>query len=53
MTSANVRQIVIDIISDIAPDEDVTNLDDKVSQYEERIDILNKDIENIKNENYD
>ena len=26
---ADVRQIVIDIISDIAPDEDVTNLDDK------------------------
>ena len=26
---ADVRQIVIDIISDIAPDEGVTNLDDK------------------------
>jgi acyl carrier protein len=31
MTAADVRQIVIDIISDIAPDEDVSSLDDTKS----------------------
>ena len=31
----DVRQIVIDIIADIAPDEDVTNLDDKKSLREQ------------------
>jgi acyl carrier protein len=32
---ADVRQIVVDIIADIAPDEDVTNLDDKKSLREQ------------------
>jgi acyl carrier protein len=31
MTAANVRQIVLDIISDIAPDEDLSGLDDTKS----------------------
>jgi acyl carrier protein len=46
MTSANVRQIVIDIISDIAPDEDVTNLDDKVS-LREQLDLDSMDFLDI------
>ena len=35
MTAANVRQIVLDIISDIAPDEDVTVIDDAKSLREQ------------------
>ena len=46
MTSANVRQIVIDIISDIAPDEDVTNLDDKIS-LREQLDLDSMDFLDI------
>lgn len=44
--SANVRQIVIDIISDIAPDEDVSNLDDKVS-LREQLDLDSMDFLDI------
>lgn len=44
--SANVRQIVIDIISDIAPDEDVTNLDDKIS-LREQLDLDSMDFLDI------
>lgn len=43
---ADVRQIVIDIISDIAPDEDVTNLDDKVS-LREQLDLDSMDFLDI------
>jgi acyl carrier protein len=46
MTAANVRQIVIDIISDIAPDEDVTNLDDKIS-LREQLDLDSMDFLDI------
>jgi acyl carrier protein len=44
--SANVRQIVIDIISDIAPDEDVSNLDDKIS-LREQLDLDSMDFLDI------
>ena len=43
---ADVRQIVIDIISDIAPDEDVTNLDDKIS-LREQLDLDSMDFLDI------
>jgi acyl carrier protein len=43
---ADVRQIVIDIISDIAPDEDVTNLDDKKS-LREQLDLDSMDFLDI------
>jgi acyl carrier protein len=46
MTAANVRQIVIDIISDIAPDEDVSNLDDKKS-LREQLDLDSMDFLDI------
>ena len=46
MTAANVRQIVIDIISDIAPDEDVRNLDDKIS-LREQLDLDSMDFLDI------
>lgn len=46
MTAANVRQIVIDIISDIAPDEDVTNLDDSKS-LREQLDLDSMDFLDI------
>jgi acyl carrier protein len=46
MTAANVRQIVIDIISDIAPDEDVTGLDDKKS-LREQLDLDSMDFLDI------
>ena len=46
MTAANVRQIVIDIISDIAPDEDVSNLDDKLS-LREQLDLDSMDFLDI------
>jgi acyl carrier protein len=35
MTGSDVRQIVIDIISDIAPDENLDNLKDEVSLREQ------------------
>lgn len=35
MTASQVRQIVIDIIADIAPDEDVTTLVDNKSLREQ------------------
>ncbi len=43
---ADVRQIVVDIISDIAPDEDVTNLDDKKS-LREQLDLDSMDFLDI------
>lgn len=43
---ADVRQIVLDIISDIAPDEDVTNLDDKKS-LREQLDLDSMDFLDI------
>lgn len=43
---ANVRQIVIDIISDIAPDEDVSNLDDTKS-LREQLDLDSMDFLDI------
>lgn len=43
---ADVRQIVIDIISDIAPDEDTTNLDDKIS-LREQLDLDSMDFLDI------
>ncbi len=43
---ADVRQIVIDIISDIAPDEDVTNLDDQKS-LREQLDLDSMDFLDI------
>jgi acyl carrier protein len=46
MTAAQVRQIVIDIISDIAPDEDVTVLDDKKS-LREQLDLDSMDFLDI------
>ncbi|WP_408096398.1 acyl carrier protein [Peredibacter sp. HCB2-198] len=42
----DVRQIVIDIISDIAPDEDTSNLDDKVS-LREQLDLDSMDFLDI------
>lgn len=46
MTAANIRQIVLDIISDIAPDEDTTNLDDKKS-LREQLDLDSMDFLDI------
>jgi acyl carrier protein len=46
MTAANVRQIVLDIISDIAPDEDVTVIDDKKS-LREQLDLDSMDFLDI------
>jgi acyl carrier protein len=46
MTAADVRQIVIDIIADIAPDEDVTGLDDKKS-LREQLDLDSMDFLDI------
>ena len=43
---ADVRQIVIDIISDIAPDEDVSNLNDAVS-LREQLDLDSMDFLDI------
>lgn len=43
---ADVRQIVVDIIADIAPDEDVTNLDDKKS-LREQLDLDSMDFLDI------
>jgi acyl carrier protein len=46
MTAANVRQIVLDIISDIAPDEDVSGLDDSRS-LREQLDLDSMDFLDI------
>lgn len=46
MTAANVRQIVLDIISDIAPDEDVSGLDDTKS-LREQLDLDSMDFLDI------
>ena len=46
MTASNVRQIVIDIISDIAPDEDVSGLDDSKS-LREQLDLDSMDFLDI------
>lgn len=43
---ADVRQIVLDIISDIAPDEDVTSLDDNKS-LREQLDLDSMDFLDI------
>jgi acyl carrier protein len=46
MTASNVRQIVLDIISDIAPDEDVTVIDDSKS-LREQLDLDSMDFLDI------
>ncbi len=46
MTASQVRQTVIDIIADIAPDEDVTALDDKKS-LREQLDLDSMDFLDI------
>lgn len=46
MTATNVRQIVLDIISDIAPDEDVTSIDDSKS-LREQLDLDSMDFLDI------
>ncbi|MGE3611677.1 MAG: acyl carrier protein [Bacteriovoracaceae bacterium] len=46
MTAADVRQIVLDIISDIAPDESVDNLDDNKS-LREQLDLDSMDFLDI------
>lgn len=46
MTASQVRQIVIDIIADIAPDEDVSSLDDKKS-LREQLDLDSMDFLDI------
>ncbi len=46
MTASEVRQIVIDIISDIAPDEDTSGLDDAKS-LREQLDLDSMDFLDI------
>lgn len=46
MTASQVRQTVIDIIADIAPDEDVTGIDDKIS-LREQLDLDSMDFLDI------
>jgi acyl carrier protein len=46
MTTQEVRQIVLDIISDIAPDEDLTGLKDEVS-LREQLDLDSMDFLDI------
>ncbi len=46
MTASQVRQIVIDIIADIAPDEDVTTLQDNKS-LREQLDLDSMDFLDI------
>jgi acyl carrier protein len=46
MTATDVRQIVIDIISDIAPDEDLSSLEDSVS-LREQLDLDSMDFLDI------
>ncbi len=46
MTASEVRQIVLDIIADIAPDEDTTSLDDAKS-LREQLDLDSMDFLDI------
>lgn len=46
MTAHNIRQIVLDIISDIAPDEDTSSLDDAKS-LREQLDLDSMDFLDI------
>jgi acyl carrier protein len=46
MTAANVRQIVLDIIADIAPDESVDSIDDSKS-LREQLDLDSMDFLDI------
>lgn len=46
MTATQVRQIVLDIIADIAPDEDVTAIDDSKS-LREQLDLDSMDFLDI------
>lgn len=46
MTVSNVRQIVLDIIADIAPDEDVTGIEDSKS-LREQLDLDSMDFLDI------
>ncbi len=46
MTASEVRQIVVDIISDIAPDEDTSGLDDAKS-LREQLDLDSMDFLDI------
>jgi acyl carrier protein len=46
MTSQNVRQIVLDIIADIAPDESVDSIDDQKS-LREQLDLDSMDFLDI------
>ncbi len=46
MTASQVRQIVIDIIADIAPDEDVTTIEDNKS-LREQLDLDSMDFLDI------
>ncbi len=46
MNATQVRQIVVDIIADIAPDEDVTSIDDKIS-LREQLDLDSMDFLDI------
>jgi acyl carrier protein len=46
MNATQVRQIVVDIIADIAPDEDVTAIDDKKS-LREQLDLDSMDFLDI------
>ena len=46
MTASQVRQIVVDIIADIAPDEDVTTIEDNKS-LREQLDLDSMDFLDI------
>jgi len=46
MTASEVRQIVIDIIADIAPDEDISNIDD-TKTLREQLDLDSMDFLDI------
>lgn len=46
MTTDEVRQVVVDIISDIAPDEDITSIKDDVS-LREQLDLDSMDFLDI------
>lgn len=46
MTTDEVRQVVVDIISDIAPDEDITAIKDEVS-LREQLDLDSMDFLDI------
>ncbi len=46
MTPAEIREEVLDILSDIAPDEDLSNLDDKVN-FREQLELDSMDFLDI------